>query len=94
MKIKKHLTDEELIELAYEKLNISNVNVDKLFELANKLDLIFDGEKGMYLNPKWLDPEEFLSEKWKHIPKEQLLKTMFGFSECTSFIDEYTSNYE
>ncbi len=40
-----HLTDEQIFDLVFEKLNISNPNPDKIIEIAEILDLEYDEEK-------------------------------------------------
>lgn len=92
MKIKRHITGEELIDLIYEKLNIANPNLNNLIEYANRLDLIFDEEKEMYLNPKWNTPEEFLVNKYNHNTDYE--KGKFGFYEVISIIEEYVRDYK
>jgi len=49
--MKTHLTDEDIFDLAFEKLNISNPNVDKVIEIAQLLDLEYDNEADAYKNP-------------------------------------------
>ena len=51
--MKTHLTDEEIMDLAFTKLNIANPNVDKVVEIAESLDLEFDEENNAYKNPDY-----------------------------------------
>ena len=51
--MKKHLTTEEIYDLAYEKLDVSNIKVDKEMELAELLDLEYDEKEDAYLNPNY-----------------------------------------
>jgi len=51
--MKTHLTDEEVFDLAFTKLNIANPNVDKVVEIAELLDLEFDEENNAYKNPDY-----------------------------------------
>lgn len=52
--MKKHLTDEEILDLAFVKLDISNPNVDRVYEIAELLDLEYDEENNAYLNPNYI----------------------------------------
>ncbi|MBP6512337.1 MAG: hypothetical protein KA347_06690 [Bacteroidia bacterium] len=49
--MKTHLTEEEVFEMAFEKLGIANPKVDKLHEIAKLMDLEFDEDKQLYHNP-------------------------------------------
>ena len=49
--MKTHLTEEEVYERAYDKLDISNIKVDRLHELGGLLDLEYDEKKDAYHNP-------------------------------------------
>lgn len=51
--MKTHLTEEEIFDLAFTKLNIANPNVDKVVEIAELLDLEFDEENNAYKNPDY-----------------------------------------
>lgn len=50
--MKTHLTEEEVLDLAFAKLNIANPNVDKITEIAESMDLEFDEENNAYKNPR------------------------------------------
>lgn len=62
--MKTHLTTEDIYDLAYDKLDVSNIKVDKEEELAQMFDLEWDEEAGAYLNPdiyycsKCLQPQD------------------------------------
>jgi len=60
--MKTHLTEEEVLDLAFTKLNIANPNIDKIIEIADSLDLEFDEENNAYKNPNY-----------KHITKKKTL---------------------
>ena len=49
--MKTHLTIEDVYDLAYEKLDVSNIKVDKEHELARRLDLEWDEKADAYINP-------------------------------------------
>lgn len=49
--MKTHLTENEVIDLAFSKLNVANPNLDKIQDLAEKMDLEYDEEKELYHNP-------------------------------------------
>lgn len=49
--MKTHLTEEEVYEMASQKLDVSNIKVDRLYELGRLLDLEYDEEKDAYYNP-------------------------------------------
>jgi len=51
--MKTHLTEEEIFDLAFTKLNIANPSVDKIIEIAKLLDLEFDEENNSYKNPDY-----------------------------------------
>lgn len=51
--MKTHLAEEEILDLAFTKLNISNPNIDKIVEIAESLDLEFDEENNAYKNPNY-----------------------------------------
>lgn len=89
--MKTHLTEEEVYDLAYDKLDISNIKVDKTEELAQLLDLEYDEDKGAYLDPDFLNPKQFLKNKYKHDPNSENGK--FGFNEVISIIEEYINTY-
>lgn len=90
--MKTHLTTEEIYDLAYEKLDVSNIKVDKEQELAKLLDLEYDEVVGEYKNPDFLTPEEFLVNKYKHNIDYE--KGKFGFYEVISVIEEYIRDYK
>lgn len=52
--MKEHLTEEEVYDLAYGKLDVSNLKVDRLHELGSLLDLEYDEEKDAYKNPDFI----------------------------------------
>jgi len=68
-----HLTDEEIFELAFDKLNIANPNVDKLIEIAELLDLQYDEEQQAYKNPNYI---EFTEEQMQF--EMQQAEVFFG----------------
>lgn len=49
--MKTHLMEEDVFDMAFDKLNLANPKEDKLHEIAKLMDLEFDEEKGMYHNP-------------------------------------------
>jgi hypothetical protein len=51
--MKKHLTDEDIFDFAFSKLNIANPKVDKVIEIAEMLDLEYDEKVGKYKNPNY-----------------------------------------
>lgn len=51
--MEEYLTEEDVLELAIFKLDISQPNTDKICEIADLLDLEFDEQKGMYKNPNY-----------------------------------------
>lgn len=51
--VTKHLTEEEVFDLAFSKLNIDNTDIDKIVEIAELLDLEFDESEGSYINPNY-----------------------------------------
>lgn len=63
-----YLTEEQIFDLAFEKLNISNPNPDKIIEIAEMLDLEYDEEKGCYINPE--SKESIIANLKKISPKE------------------------
>ena len=53
--MKTHLTEEEVYDLAYDKLDVSNIKVDRVHALATMLDLEYDEKKEAYWNPDLCD---------------------------------------
>ena len=89
--MKKHITENDVFDLVYEKLNIANPNVNKLDEFARRLDLEWDEDKMMYKNPEFFTPKEFLNFKYKHINNKE--ESKYGFNEVISIIEEYCMTY-
>ena len=48
--MKAYLTETDILEMA-SRIDIYNPNVDKIHEIAEKLDLEFDEKEGAYFNP-------------------------------------------
>ena len=46
-----HLTTEEIYDLAYDRLDVSNIKPDKEQELAEMLGLEYDEKEEVYFNP-------------------------------------------
>ena len=53
--MKTHLTTEDIYDMAYAKLDVSNIKVDKEQELAEILDLEWDEKVGAYWNPDYIN---------------------------------------
>ena len=49
--MKTHLTESDILEMAYTKLGMANPNVDKTVEFAELMDLDYDEKEGEYHNP-------------------------------------------
>lgn len=60
--MKTHLSENEVLDIAFSKLNIANPNVDKIQEIAELLDLEFDEEKQLYHNPNCCGCQKELSK--------------------------------
>ena len=61
--MKTHLTDNEVLEMAFDKLGIANPNVDKVLEYAELMDLEYDEEKGAYHNPDCCHCDKVLDKR-------------------------------
>lgn len=59
--MKAHLTENDIFDLAFSKLNIANPNVDKVIEITELLDLEFDEEKQAYINPNYQNNESTIN---------------------------------
>lgn len=51
--MKTHLTIEDVYDMAYDELDVSNIKVDKEMELAQMLDLEWDDTVNAYKNPDY-----------------------------------------
>jgi len=60
--MKTHLTDNEVLDLAFDKLDIANPNPDKIQDIAEKMDLEWDEEKELYHNPNCCNCDKQLSK--------------------------------
>lgn len=60
--MKTHITEEEILDLAFTKLNIANPNVDKIVEIAELLDLEYDKNNNSYHNPNCCNCNKELSK--------------------------------
>lgn len=61
--MKAHLTTEDVYDLAYDKLDVSNIKVDKEMELAQMLDLEWDESVNAYKNPDFVI-SEYMGVPW------------------------------
>lgn len=87
----KYLTDDHILEMATDKLDISNPNPDKIVEIAELLDLELDPSNDLYFNPNFNTMKNF--KFWKEnrtdqefTLNEQELRDKFkAFAETLTF---------